>query len=74
MLVAEPVGLAQEVLALLDDRGYRLRAHRSVHEETKVYEKMGLSLKNVRRFNEQSERDEVLVFPPILRRHRGPPS
>lgn len=66
---ANPVGTAQELMSVLGKAGYRLRVHRSVYDVAKIYKAQGLTLPNSRRFQGSPARDEVVIFPPILRRH-----
>ncbi len=69
VLIAEQIGLAQEVMRILGEAGHRMRVHGSIYEVAKVYVELGVSLPNVRRFGGSPARDEVVIFPPILRKH-----
>jgi Cft2 family RNA processing exonuclease len=67
VLIAPPLGVAQEVMYFLGKRGVRLRAHRSIHEVAKVYTELGVNLLSVKRLGAKPARDEVVIVPPILR-------
>ena len=69
VLIANQIGLAQEVMQIFGTAGYRLRVHRSIYDVAKIYRELGLSLPNARRFQGAPAKDEVVVFPPILRNH-----
>lgn len=69
VLIANQIGLAQEVMQIFGTEGYRLRVHRSIYEVAKVYRELGLSLPNARRFQGAPAKDEIVIFPPILRNH-----
>lgn len=69
VLIANPIGTAQELMRLLGDEGYRLRVHGSIYDVAKVYKSCGVSLPNSRRFAGTPARDDVVIFPPILKRH-----
>jgi putative mRNA 3-end processing factor len=69
VLIANQIGTAQELMKLLGDAGHRLRVHRSIYEVAKIYRDLGVSLPTSRRFAGTPARDEVVIFPPILRKH-----
>ncbi len=69
VLIANQIGTAQELMSVLGKAGYRLRVHRSIYDVAKIYKELGLSLPNSRRFQGSPARDEVVIFPPILRKH-----
>jgi Cft2 family RNA processing exonuclease len=67
VLVAPPLGVAQELMYFLGKRGVRIRAHRSIHEVAKVYSELGVNLLAAKRLQAKPARDEVVLVPPILR-------
>jgi len=69
VLFAETIGPAQELMRMLGDAGHRLRVHGSIYDVAKIYVEFGVSLPNARRFGGTPSRDEVVIFPPILRKH-----
>lgn len=69
VLIANLVGTAQELMWLLGEAGLRLRVHRSIYDVAKVYRELGVNLPTSRRFAGTPARDEVVIFPPILRKH-----
>jgi putative mRNA 3-end processing factor len=69
VLIANQIGTAQELMRLLGDAGYRLRVHRSIYDIAKIYRELGVGLPTSRRFAGTPARDEVVIFPPILRKH-----
>lgn len=69
VLIANQIGTAQELMSVLGKAGYRLRVHRSIYDVAKLYKEMGLTLPNSRRFQGSPAKDEVVIFPPILRKH-----
>jgi putative mRNA 3-end processing factor len=71
VLLAEPLGAAQEVAALLGRRGFRLRVHRSAYQHCRNYHALGVELPGVRVFRGTPGRDEVCLFPPALARSRA---
>src|SRR5262249_45375907 len=69
VLIANQIGTAQELMKILGDAGHRLRVHRSIYEVAKIYRDLGVSLPGSRRFAGTPARDEVVIFPPVLRKH-----
>ena len=69
VLIAHKIGTSQELMHVLGNAGYRLRVHRSIYEVGKLYKDLGVSIPNARSFQGPPARDEVVLFPPILRRH-----
>ncbi len=69
VLIANQIGTSQELMRLLGEAGFRLRVHRSIYDVAKVYRELGVSLPGSRRFAGTPARDEVVIFPPILRKH-----
>lgn len=69
VLIANQVGTAQELMHALGKAGHRLRVHRSIYDVAKVYKELGINLAGARRFQGSPAKDEVVIFPPILRRH-----
>ncbi|MBX2812211.1 MAG: hypothetical protein KTR25_10390 [Myxococcales bacterium] len=67
VLLAQPLGMAQELVAELGRLGYRLRLHRSVADITKIYSDLGVIQVEYKRFSKSARRGEVVIFPPILR-------
>jgi putative mRNA 3-end processing factor len=71
VLIANQAGASQELMEALGRSGFRFRVHRSIYEVGRVYRKFGIRLTGMRRFQGTPARDEVVVFPPILRRHQA---
>lgn len=69
VLLANQIGTAQELMGVLGQAGYRLRVHRSIYDVAKIYGELGVSLPGSRRFAGSPARDEVVLFPPILKKH-----
>lgn len=69
VLLANPLGLAQELMRFIGEAGHRLRVHRAVQEVAKVYRALGVELPEARRFSSTAAKDEVVILPPILRGH-----
>ena len=69
VFIANQIGLAQELMQSLGTAGHRMRVHRSIYDVAKIYRELGLSLPNARRFQGAPAKDEIVIFPPILRNH-----
>jgi putative mRNA 3-end processing factor len=69
VLIANQIGTSQELMRMLGEAGYRLRVHRSIYDVAKIYRELGVSLPGSRRFAGSPARDEVVIYPPILRKH-----
>ncbi len=69
VLIANPMGTAQELMHVLGKADHRMRVHRSIYDLAKIYRELGVSIVNARRFQGTPARDEVVIFPPILRKH-----
>lgn len=66
---AETIGLAQELMRIIGEAGHKMRVQGSIYDVAKIYVEFGVSLPNARRFGGTPARDEVVIFPPILRKH-----
>ncbi|HEX8820206.1 MAG TPA: MBL fold metallo-hydrolase [Archangium sp.] len=64
VLLAYALGKSQEAMKYLSDRGFRLVAHASIYEVTKLYGELGVSIEPLRLFDGRVEPGEVLFFPP----------
>lgn len=69
VLIAEQIGTSQELMRILGEGGFKLRVHGSIYDIAKIYRELGVSLPGSRRFAGTPARDEVVIFPPILRKH-----
>jgi putative mRNA 3-end processing factor len=69
VLIANPIGTAQELMHFFGKNEYRMRVHRSIYDVAKIYRELGVTINNARRFQGTPARDEVVLFPPILRKH-----
>lgn len=67
VLLTQPLGTAQELLASLGKMGYKFRVHRSVADVAKVYQSLGVTLPPFKRFSKVISKGEVGIFPTILR-------
>ena len=71
VLVANHIGVAQNLIAHLGHLGFKLKVHRSIYSVAKVYEELGVKLPPFKRFAQAVVRGEVLIIPPILRQHQS---
>ncbi len=71
VLQTAPLGLAQELAALLGDHGLRMRVHRSIYQHCKTYHALGVRLPGVRSFRGTPSRGEVTIFPHRTRRSKA---
>ncbi|MEE2902158.1 MAG: MBL fold metallo-hydrolase [Myxococcota bacterium] len=69
VLLANPIGTSQELMRRLGDAGYKLRVHASIYDVAKVYKTLGVSMHGSRRFSGRPGKDDVILFPPILKKH-----
>lgn len=69
VLIANQIGTSQELMQILGKAGHRLRVHRSIFDVAKIYKDHGIDFPGSRRFQGSPAKDEVVIFPPILRRH-----
>jgi len=69
VLLANPIGSSQELMRLLGDAGYKMRVHGSIYEVAKIYRNVGIALPGARRFGGTPGREEIVIFPPILKKH-----
>jgi putative mRNA 3-end processing factor len=69
VLFANTIGTSQELMRRLGDAGYKLRVHASIYDVAKVYRSLGVSMHGSRRFSGKPGRDDVVLFPPILKKH-----
>src|SRR5260370_18260238 len=69
VLFGYAMGKSQEVIKFLQGRGFGVAAHSSICELAGIYSDFGIALPQLRRFNGDVPRNEVLVVPP----HLSPP-
>jgi len=69
VLFANMIGTSQELMRRLGDAGYKLRVHASIYDVAKVYKSLGVSMHGSRRFSGNPGREDVVLFPPILKKH-----
>lgn len=69
VLVVNPLGTAQELLAYFARGGFKVRAAKQIVEVAKIYQELGVAQGKVRRFSGVAGKDEVVLVPPILREH-----
>jgi putative mRNA 3-end processing factor len=67
VLLAHPLGQAQEVCRHLAARGLSLRVHNTIYDVNRVYGELGVDPGPVRRFRGTPAPGDVVVFPPHLR-------
>jgi len=69
VLLGYALGKGQEILKYLGEAGYPCRAHPAIHALNRVYERLGVTLPNVRPLGpEGAGKGEVVVVPPHLAR------
>jgi hypothetical protein len=69
VLFANTIGTSQELMRRLGDAGYKLRVHASIYDVAKVYRSLGVSMHGSRRFSGKPGKEDVVLFPPILKKH-----
>lgn len=67
VLLAPPMGIAQELLVSLGRLDVKLKVHKSIADVAKMYAELGLTLPPYKRLTKAVSRGEVLIMPPILR-------
>jgi len=65
ILVTTP-GQAQDLIHLLGDNGFSIRAHRSIHAYNAAYLAAGIELPACKQFRNSADRHEVLLWPSHL--------
>ena len=71
VLIANQIGVAQNLIAYLGHLGFKLKVHRSIYAVAKVYEDVGVKLPPFKKFTKAVVKGEVLIIPPILRQHES---
>jgi putative mRNA 3-end processing factor len=64
ILLAYAIGKSQEIIKFLGNRGFRIRAHKSICEVLEIYSQFGVEFQNVSAFTGSFAKGEVGVFPP----------
>ncbi len=67
VILAEPVGKAQEIIVILSEKGYKLSIHKSIYKAVKIYEEFGIKFSNYELFKPKKVEGKVVVIPP----HKG---
>ena len=73
VVLAAPLGSAQEVALHLGERGHKLRLHPAIHRAARVYEKLGIAFQDMEPFEGPPAPGEVVIIPHSARvGRRGP--
>ncbi len=70
VLLASPLGNALELVNVLDEYGFVMRAHRTIVFACRRAQKLGVSLPQLKRFDGSAHPGEVILLPPSVARHR----
>jgi putative mRNA 3-end processing factor len=71
VVFASPLGKAPELASILLAHGLRVRVHKSIYRVCRTYRAMGVQLPGIRCFRLSPGKEEVIIFPPNLRRSRA---
>jgi putative mRNA 3-end processing factor len=71
VIYAYPLGKSQEVIKYLDDGGFKVRAHRAIWENCRIYGEHGVVFTGVGKFVDEIRRGEILVLPHNAGRSRA---
>ena len=63
VLLVDPLGQGQDVLRLVGEAGYRVRAHRTLYRNALAYRECGVRFPRLQRFASPVPPGEVLVYP-----------
>ena len=63
VVLAAPLGGAQEAAKFLGERGHKLRLHSSIHRNALVYEKLGVTFQDLEPFEAAATPGEVAIIP-----------
>ena len=63
VVLAAPLGGAQEAAKLLGDRGHKLRLHPALHRAALAYEKLGVTFQDLEPFEGPAAPGEVVIVP-----------
>ncbi len=73
VVLAAPVGSAQEAALHLGERGHKLRLHPLIHRAARVYERLGVAFQDMEPFEGPAAPGEVVIIPHHARvGRRGP--
>jgi len=67
VLLADPLGEAQELVKALGNRGYNLSIIDPIFKVIEIYKEFGVEFSNIETFNPAQIEGKVLVFPPYSR-------
>ncbi|MGQ0506050.1 MAG: MBL fold metallo-hydrolase [Myxococcaceae bacterium] len=68
VLLGYPLGKSQEAIKYLGDKGLRICAHPSIYDIAEIYQELGVTLRNVRRYAGRVHEGELAFFPPNVAR------
>lgn len=71
VIYAYPLGKSQEVIKFLDDGGFKVRAHKSIWENCRIYQEFGVKFSGIGKFTDEVRHGEILVLPHNSGRSRG---
>lgn len=63
VLLAAPLGSAQELALFLGERGHKLRLHPQIHRAARAYENLGVSFQDLELFEGPAGPGEVVIIP-----------
>ncbi len=63
VISVSPLGIGQDLIKLLGDKGYKLALHPSTHKVTEVYESCGINFGDYEILNQSNTIDRVVIAP-----------
>jgi len=63
IILVSPLGIGQDLIKLLGDKGYKLALHPSTHQVTKVYESFGINFGDYEQLNPANIENRVVIIP-----------
>jgi len=73
VVLAAPLGSAQEAALFLGERGHKLRLHPAIHRAARTYERLGVAFQDMELFEGPAAPGEVVIIPHSARvGRRGP--
>ena len=64
VIMAEPLGKAQDIIKALGEKGFKLSLHESIYKATKIYEEFGIQFRDYELFKPRDIEGKIVIIPP----------
>lgn len=64
VILVEPMGIGQDIIKALGEKGFKISLHKSIYNVTKIYEDFGVRFGDYERLKSDKTEERVVIIPP----------